>query len=463
MIEIPETKSTKNTTKSTSNPRKSQKPLREVEVEYEIDHSKCEQCPDKPCLLSCPVDAIHKVPPEDRIEIDEKCIGCVLCREACPYDAIQMKTTMAEPIRENIPNINVKLCRQCGACVQACKTGAIHLESTGTEEAHSVIDEDKCVRCGFCARVCPTEAIKYGEILPRSVVGGKAVVVDQEQCIGCMTCTRVCPSRGAINVGKVSKLPYINPSYCARCEECMNVCPSTAIKYSSRKRAYERFNKIKTMEIASEILEKDASKLSKDASRINTIFNKIARDVSYRHIEPEFEEDVTELVKDEIKGLIDIDMDIDDISEIIERTSPEREISVIEESCVGCGACIETCPADCIELEMPSPVHIGEECVYCGKCVDVCPFEAIDLREEAFRVEDDRIFFAREKLKGPRTGELLIDELACQSCGVCVNRCPEGAMTIEDDKVVVDTEKCILCGVCEAICPVQAVTLKTEK
>ncbi len=263
-----------------------------MDVEYEIDSSKCEQCEERPCLLSCPVDAINQVPPDNHIEINEKCVGCVLCREVCPYDAITMKTTMAEPIRENVPNINKKLCRQCGACVHACKTGSIHLESTGSEEAHSVINEDTCVRCGYCARVCPTEAIKYGEILPRSVAGGKAVVVNQKKCIGCMTCTRVCPSRGAINVGEVSKLPYINPAYCARCEECMDVCPSTAIRYSSRKRAYKDYNKIKTMEILSEILEKDASKLSKNASRINSIFNKISRDVSASHEEDEFEEDL---------------------------------------------------------------------------------------------------------------------------------------------------------------------------
>lgn len=460
MIKIPETDSAKST-KST--PKNSHKPLREVDVEYEVDHSKCEKCPDRHCLQSCPVDALHQIPPDNHIEIDEKCIGCVLCREACPYDAIEMKTTLAEPIRENIPNINIKLCRQCGACVKACKTGAIHLESTGTEEAHSVIDEDKCVRCGYCARVCPTEAIKYGEILPRSVVGGKAVVVDQNQCIGCMTCTRVCPSKGAINIGEVSKLPFIDPAYCARCEECMNVCPTTAIKYSSRKRAYERFNKIKTMEIVSEILEKDASKLSKNASRINTIFNKIARDVSFRHEETEFEEDVTNIIKDEIRGMVDTDMEIEDIGEIIERTNPKREMSVIEDNCIGCGACIEQCPVECIELEMPSPIHIGEECVYCGQCVAACPFEAINILEEVFYTRDGKIFFSRGKISGPRTGEVIIDDTSCQTCGVCVNRCPEGAMGIENDKIVVDMEKCILCGVCEAICPLDAVKLKTEK
>jgi energy-converting hydrogenase A subunit Q len=458
LIKIPQT-SVKNT-KTTS--RRLNKPLREVDVEYEVDKSKCQQCTERPCLLSCPVNAIAEIPPDKHIEINDRCVGCVLCREACPYDAIKMKTTMAEPIRENVPNINIKLCRQCGACVQACKTGAIHLESTGTEAAHSVIDEDKCVRCGYCARVCPTEAIKYGEILPRSVVGGKAVVVNQKKCIGCMTCTRVCPSRGAINVGEISKLPYINPAYCARCEECMNVCPSTAIKYSSRKRAYKEYNKIKTMEIVSEILEKDASKLSKNASRVNYIFNKISREVSASHDEEEFEEDVTELVEDEIKGMVDGGLEIDDIGEIIEKTHPKREKTVIDENCIACGVCIDQCPINCIKLHAPLPIHIIEGCVFCGRCVAACPFDAINITEEHFVTRDGRIYFTREKIKGPREGEVVIDNTACQQCGVCVNRCPEDALSFEDDTLVVDKDKCILCAECEGICPLNAIKLDVK-
>jgi energy-converting hydrogenase A subunit Q len=450
---------TESATNKTS--KKVNKPLREVEVDYEVDTSKCEQCTDRPCLMSCPVDALHEIPPDKHIEIEDKCIGCVLCREACPYNAIKMKTTMAEPIRENVPNINVKLCRQCGACVSACKTGAIHLESTGSEEAHSVIDEDKCVRCGYCARVCPTEAIKYGEILPRSVVGGKAVVVNQKKCIGCMTCTRVCPSRGAINVGEVSKLPYINPAYCARCEECMNVCPSTAIRYSSRKRAFQNFNKIKTMEIVSEILEKDAGKLSKNASKINTIFNRVTRDVSSRHTEEEFEEDVTDIVKDEIRIMVGEGLEIEDIGEIIERTTPTREKTIIAENCIGCGVCIDQCPVDCIKLDMPSPIHIQENCVYCGRCVEKCPFNAIEITEEHFTTRNGNIYFSREKITGPRVGEIMVDNLSCQQCGVCVNNCPEDALSFKDDKLIVDEDKCILCAECEGICPLNAIKLKT--
>ena len=428
---------------------------------YKIDKSKCEQCIDRPCIQACPIEAVHEIPPDKHIEIEDKCFGCVLCREACPYDAITMETTLAEPVRENIPNINPKLCRRCGACVNACRTGAIQLISSGKEEAHSVIDEEKCVKCGYCARVCPTEAIKYGEILPRSVVGGKAIVVNENQCIGCMTCTRVCPSKGAINVGEVSKLPYINPSYCARCEECMNVCPSTAIKYSSRKKAYKKYGKIKTMEIVSELLEKETEKLAKDAGKVDSILNKISRDISFEHTENEFEINITNKLKEEIERTVDGDLKIEDISDIIKSTAPKRDIAVIEENCIGCSACINACPTGTIELEMPSPVHIGDECVYCGKCVETCPFGAISIKEEYFETRDGEIFYIRKNLEGPRTGEITIDAETCQLCGVCVNKCPEDAMSIEDGKVMIDTEKCIVCDACEAICPVHAVKLKT--
>jgi energy-converting hydrogenase A subunit Q len=438
------------------------KPLREVEVDYEIDHNKCQECKDRPCLKSCPVDAVHEIPPDKHIEIDDKCFGCVLCREACPYDAIRMRTILSEPIRENVPNINPKLCRRCGACVGACKTGAIQLIASGTEEAHSEIDENKCVRCGYCSRVCPTEAIKYGKILPRSVVGGKAIVVNQKDCIGCMTCTRVCPSKGAINVGKISKLPYIDPSYCARCEECLEVCPTTAIKYSSRKRAYEQFSKIKTMEIVSELLEKESEKLAKDAGKIDNALNKILRDVSYQNEQEEFSIDVTSIIKEKIEGFVDSGLEMNDIKEIIEFTSPKRQITVIDENCIGCGACIDQCPVSCIELEMPSPVHIGPECVYCGKCSSICPVSAVELKEEYFETEDDKILLKRHRITGPRNGEVEVDDTICQACGVCANNCPVDALTLENDKISVNQEICIACGECQSLCPVNSIKVKVK-
>ena len=44
-------------------------------------------------------------------------------------------------------------CIGCGACVEACKFDAIHINEFGCAE----VDEEKCIGCGACARKCPRE------------------------------------------------------------------------------------------------------------------------------------------------------------------------------------------------------------------------------------------------------------------------------------------------------------------
>ena len=38
---------------------KTPRPLRHVDVDYLINQTKCENCAEKPCLSSCPIDAIY--------------------------------------------------------------------------------------------------------------------------------------------------------------------------------------------------------------------------------------------------------------------------------------------------------------------------------------------------------------------------------------------------------------------
>lgn len=48
------------------------------------------------------------------------------------------------------------------------------------------------------------------------------------------------------------------------------------------------------------------------------------------------------------------------------------------------------------------------------------------------------------------------DEPSCIMCGVCVKACREGAITMEDGKIILDTDKCNYCGRCAKACPTDA-------
>lgn len=48
------------------------------------------------------------------------------------------------------------------------------------------------------------------------------------------------------------------------------------------------------------------------------------------------------------------------------------------------------------------------------------------------------------------------DPETCISCETCISRCPTGARSVVDEKVVVDTDRCIGCGLCVTTCPTGA-------
>jgi ferredoxin len=45
----------------------------------------------------------------------------------------------------------------------------------------------------------------------------------------------------------------------------------------------------------------------------------------------------------------------------------------------------------------------------------------------------------------------------CMACGICMDECPEEAISEGDPIYVIDPEKCTDCGSCQEVCPNDAI------
>ncbi len=55
-----------------------------------------------------------------------------------------------------------------------------------------------------------------------------------------------------------------------------------------------------------------------------------------------------------------------------------------------------------------------------------------------------------------------IDKAQCVGCGICIDVCPEKALTFDSDGLlpVVDNELCDKCGTCARECPTGAIEVR---
>jgi ferredoxin len=59
--------------------------------------------------------------------------------------------------------------------------------------------------------------------------------------------------------------------------------------------------------------------------------------------------------------------------------------------------------------------------------------------------------------------EFLVEQDRCNSCGVCLEVCREGAMVMEGGRAFILGEKCTACGACHKSCPEGAVVLLIKR
>jgi len=72
-------------------------------------------------------------------------------------------------------------------------------------------------------------------------------------------------------------------------------------------------------------------------------------------------------------------------------------VEVIRKNCIGCGACVQTCPFDALDLVDGIAVVNPDKCTDCGACVAVCPTMALSL--EGHRKPEETVEKAVEKIK----------------------------------------------------------------
>lgn len=69
-----------------------------------------------------------------------------------------------------------------------------------------------------------------------------------------------------------------------------------------------------------------------------------------------------------------------------EAQNPGAEIAFNADACTGCGACVEACPNQANQLELPGRIR-RDRCQCCGACADACPARGLRLIGKPYTVD----------------------------------------------------------------------------
>lgn len=71
----------------------------------------------------------------------------------------------------------------------------------------------------------------------------------------------------------------------------------------------------------------------------------------------------------------------------------------------------------------------------------------------------------------PPKGRIVVDEVYCKGCNVCVANCPQEVLGLVEARITTKgyhpaaliAEGCTGCGICSVVCPEAAITVYREK
>lgn len=114
---------------------KSATPSAGLEAARVLRRHQCMNCLEPACASVCPVGALQKSPEGPVIYLDERCLGCRYCMNACPFGAPSFDWD-----RNVIEGALIRKCDLCAdrqregkapVCVEACPSGAVRFGKRG--------------------------------------------------------------------------------------------------------------------------------------------------------------------------------------------------------------------------------------------------------------------------------------------------------------------------------------------
>ncbi len=115
--------------------------------------------------------------------------------------------------------------------------------------------------------------------------------------------------------------------------------------------------------------------------------------------------------------------------------------------CLGLGSCVDACQFGAIRIIDGIAEIVEDKCVACAKCVAACPRNLIRMEPKGSKV------CVECSTKGRGAAVKKYCQVGCIKCMLCVKNCPEKAIALVNETIVIDHARCKRHFQCIAVCP----------